>query len=121
MVQLVGLDHFELAKELLKNKLKIVWVTKLKQAQNEEEVSLSLDTQIDRALAVRLLCVCMCICASCVTTPAARALDRVWTVGNANVRLTPATPEVRQLSRVLLHLLRSVALCALCADTDGCH
>jgi hypothetical protein len=40
VVQLVGLDHFELAKELLKNKLKIVWVTKLKQAQNEEEVSL---------------------------------------------------------------------------------
>lgn len=39
VVQLVGLDHFELAKELLKNKLKIVWVTKLKQAQNEEETA----------------------------------------------------------------------------------
>lgn len=38
VVQLLGLDHFELAKELLRNKLKIVWVTKLKQAQNEEEV-----------------------------------------------------------------------------------
>lgn len=38
VVQLLGLDHWELAKELMKNKLKIVWVTKLKQAQNEEEV-----------------------------------------------------------------------------------
>ncbi len=38
MVQLLGLDHFELAKELLKNRLKIVWVIRLKQAQDETEV-----------------------------------------------------------------------------------
>lgn len=38
MVQLVGLDHFELAKELLKNRLKIVWVIKLRQAETEEQV-----------------------------------------------------------------------------------
>ena len=33
VVQLLGLDHFELAKELLRNRLKIVWVMKLRQAQ----------------------------------------------------------------------------------------
>lgn len=38
VVQLLGLDHFELAKELLKNRLKIVWVTRLRQAQDEAEV-----------------------------------------------------------------------------------
>ena len=38
VVQLLGLDHFELAKELLKNRLKIVWVIRLKQAQDEAEV-----------------------------------------------------------------------------------
>lgn len=38
VVQLVGLDHFELAKELLKNRLKIVWVIKLRQAETEEQV-----------------------------------------------------------------------------------
>lgn len=68
MVQLVGLDHFELAKELLKNKLKIVWVTKLKQAQNEEEVSLSFNTQINRALAAvgsTRTCTCACTCVEC--------------------------------------------------------
>lgn len=38
VVQLLGLDHFELAKELLKNRLKIVWVMKLRQAQDDSEV-----------------------------------------------------------------------------------
>lgn len=41
VVQLLGLDHFELAKELLKNRLKIVWVMKLRQAQDDAEVSSS--------------------------------------------------------------------------------
>jgi len=38
VVQLLGLDNFELAKELLKNRLKIVWVMKLRQAQDDTEV-----------------------------------------------------------------------------------
>jgi pre-mRNA-splicing helicase BRR2 len=38
VVQLLGLDHFDLAKELLRNRLKIVWVSKLRQAQDEAEV-----------------------------------------------------------------------------------
>lgn len=38
MVQLLGLDHFDLAKELLRNRLKVVWVSKLRQAQDEAEV-----------------------------------------------------------------------------------
>lgn len=33
VVQLLGLDQFPLAKELLRNRAKIVWVTKLRQAQ----------------------------------------------------------------------------------------
>lgn len=37
-MQLLGLDHFDLAKELLRNRLKIVWVIKLRQAQDETEV-----------------------------------------------------------------------------------
>jgi hypothetical protein len=40
VVQLVGLDHFELAKELLKNRLKIVWIIKLRQAETEEQVGM---------------------------------------------------------------------------------
>lgn len=47
VVQLLGLDHWELAKELMKNKLKIVWVTKLKQAQNEEEVRPIVNSSVD--------------------------------------------------------------------------
>jgi hypothetical protein len=47
VVQLLGLDHWELAKELMKNKLKIVWVTKLKQAQSEEEVRPPIDHCVD--------------------------------------------------------------------------
>jgi pre-mRNA-splicing helicase BRR2 len=38
VVQLLGLDHFDLAKELLRNRLKVVWVTRLRQAQDEAEV-----------------------------------------------------------------------------------
>jgi hypothetical protein len=39
VIQLLGLDHFDLAKDLLRNRLKIVWVSKLRQAQDETEVS----------------------------------------------------------------------------------
>ncbi|WIA19957.1 hypothetical protein OEZ85_005838 [Tetradesmus obliquus] len=39
VVQLLGLDHFDLAKELLRNRLKIVWVSKLRQAQDEAETA----------------------------------------------------------------------------------
>ncbi|KAF6257784.1 RNA helicase, activating signal cointegrator 1 [Scenedesmus sp. NREL 46B-D3] len=39
VVQLLGLDHFDLAKELLRNRLKIVWVSKLRQAQDEAEAN----------------------------------------------------------------------------------
>jgi hypothetical protein len=38
VIQLLGLDHFDLAKDLLRNRLKIVWVSKLRQAQDETEV-----------------------------------------------------------------------------------
>jgi pre-mRNA-splicing helicase BRR2 len=40
VVQLLGLDQFELAKELLRNRLKIVWVVRLRQAQDDAEVAL---------------------------------------------------------------------------------
>ncbi|KAF8063039.1 BRR2A [Scenedesmus sp. PABB004] len=39
VVSLVGLDHFELAKELLTNRLKIVWVSRLRQAQDDAEIA----------------------------------------------------------------------------------
>jgi len=44
VVQLLGLDNFELAKELLRNRLKIVWVMKLRQAQDDTEVGTGSNT-----------------------------------------------------------------------------
>jgi hypothetical protein len=37
LVQLLGFDHFDLAKELLRNRAKVVWVTRLRQAQGDDE------------------------------------------------------------------------------------
>lgn len=37
VVQLLGFDHFDLAKELLRNRLKVVWVIKLRQAQGDKQ------------------------------------------------------------------------------------
>ena len=37
VVQLLGLDQFPLAKELLRNRAKVVWVTRLRQAQDDAE------------------------------------------------------------------------------------
>lgn len=42
VVQLLGLDHFDLAKELLANRHKIVWVVRLRQAQDDAEVRAAL-------------------------------------------------------------------------------
>ena len=40
--RLLGLDHFDLAKELLANRHKIVWVVRLRQAQDDAEVRAAL-------------------------------------------------------------------------------
>ncbi len=37
IVQLLGFEHFDLAKQLIRNRLKIVWVMQLRQAQDDEE------------------------------------------------------------------------------------
>jgi len=37
LVQLLDFDKFELIKELLKNRLKILWCTRLQRAQGDEE------------------------------------------------------------------------------------
>lgn len=37
LVQLLDFDKFELIKELLKNRLKIVWCTRLQRAQGEDD------------------------------------------------------------------------------------